>query len=511
MLEAIKLRDQINILLDQRRYDDALRELNTQNEIFIDNKKADLFLLAEIAGSYITLGSESYNITSVKKGLSIFQDNREILMTAITEDSIDYCLGNGFHAIYKITIQKKDNFFPNPENVKDSLFDAKQSYLKAFKKINLDELNDYSIQVLTNLGNNLNHSGRVVEALQLFDMVLNHNPTFPQAIVSKADGLRYMLQITNCPITISLFAEIYRLFNIASEQKIVLEEIRETVELGKKKSVEFLIQNNINLDTLEKEFKLNNEEYKNHPENLKFFLDNYLSLSEHSLYCKCNGARIDDLAIGFPDFVTIDKKIIQLELMNNRIKSEFSLARQLYFDFLNQNQNDNIHYENAVNGIVNGIRHEQLRTSFRQCFGILDKIAEGLCHLFDLEIKEGENIYFESFWISNKKPDRWNIINGFQNIHLTALYSIACDLNKKNGEFGFYKQWRNRIEHGLFSLTNPDYIDRNWENDKFSIKTTTENFESKTKHLLQLTRASIFSFVFCVRHELITRKEHGSS
>jgi hypothetical protein len=197
--------------------------------------------------------------------------------------------------------------------------------------------------------------------------------------------------------------------------------------------------------------------------------------------------------------------------MNNRIKSEFSLARQLYFDFLNQNQNDNIHYENAVNGIVNGIRHEQLRTSFRQCFGILDKIAEGLCYLFDLEIKEGENIYFESFWISNKKPDRWNIINGFKNIHLTALYSIACDLNKKNGEFGFYKQWRNRIEHGLFSLTNPDYIDRNWENDKFSIKTTTENFESKTKHLLQLTRASIFSFVFCVRHELITRKEHGSS
>lgn len=513
MQEAIKLRDKINILLDQGRYNDALQELNAQTEIFIDNKKDDLFLLAEIAGSYITLGSESYNISSVKKGLSIFEDNREVLKTAVTEDSIDYCLGNGFHAIYKITIQEKDNFFPNPENVKDSLFDAKQSYLKAFKKINLDELNDYSIQVLTNLGNNLNHSGRVVEALQLFDMVLQHNPTFPQAIVSKADGLRYMLQITNCPITISLFAEIYRLFNIASEQKIVLEEIRQTVELGKKKSAEFLIQNNVKIDRLEKEFKLNNEEYQNHPENIKFFLDNYLSLSEHSLYCKCNGAKIDDLAIGFPGFVTTNKKIIQLELMNNRIKSEFSLARQLYFDFLNQNQNqkDNIHYENAVNGIVNGIKYEQLRTSFRQCFGILDKIAEGLCYLFDLEIKEGENIYFENFWNSNKTPDRWAIINEFKNIHLTALYSIACDLNKKNGEFGFYKQWRNRIEHGLFSLTNSDYIDKNWENDKFSIKTTTGNFESKTKHLLQLTRASIFSFIFCARHELITRKENGSS
>lgn len=511
MQEAIKLRNKINTFLDQRRYNDALQELNIQAEIFIDNKKDDLLLLAEIAGSYITIGSESYNITSVEKGLSIFQDNIEILKSAITEDSIDYCLGNGFHAIYKITIQEKDNFFPNPENVKGSLFDAKQYYLKAFKKINLEQLNDYSIQILTNLGNNLNHSGRVVEALQLFDMVLFHNPTFPQAIVSKADGLRYMLNITNCPITISLFAEIYRLYNIASEQKIVLEEIRQTVELGKEKSANFLTDNNIKLDTLENEFELNNEEYQNHPENLKFFLDNFLSLSEHSLYCKCNGAKIDDLAIGFPGFVTTDVKIIQLELLNNRLKSEFSLARQLYFDFLNQNQIDNIHYENAVNGIVNGIKYEQLRTSFRQCFGILDKIAEGLCYLFDLEIKEGENIYFESFWNSKKKPDRWTAINEFKNIHLTALYSIACDLNKKNGEFGFYKDWRNRIEHGLFSLTNSDYYDKNWENEMFSNKTTTENFENKTKHLLQLTRASIFSFVFCVRHELITRKENGSS
>lgn len=511
MLEASELKEKINILLDQRRYNDALQELDLLTDSFIENKNDDLYLLAEIAGSYITLGSEAYNLSAVNKGLSIFQDNRETLTTAITEDSIDYCLANGFHAIYKITIQEKDNFFPYPESVKDSLFDAKQSYLKAFKKINLDELNDYSIQVLTNLGNNLNHSGRIVEALQLFDMVLTHNPTFPQAVVSKADGLRYMLQTTNCPITISLFAEIYRLFNIASEQKIILEEIKETVELGKKKSAEFLTFNNIEIDKLGKEFDLNNEEYQNHPENIKFFLDNYLSLSEHSLYCKCNGAKIDDLAIGFPGFVTTNKKIIQLELLNNRLKSEFSLARQLYFDYIKRNQIDNVHYENVVNGIENGLKAEYLRTSFRQCFGILDKIAEGLCLLLDLEVKDRENIYFESFWNPRNNPERWTKINEFENIHLTALFSIACDLNKKNGEFGFYKQWRNKLEHGLFSLTNSDYEVNNLENEKFSVKTSTINFENKTKHLLQLTRASIFSFVFCVRHELLTKKENGSS
>lgn len=511
MQEAIKLRDKINVLLDQSRYDDALRELDLQTDSFIEDKNDDLYLLAEIAGSYITLGSETYNISAVNKGLSIFQDNREALKTVVTEDSIDYCLGNGFHAIYKIEIQKKENFFPNPESIKDSLFEAKQSYLKAFKKINLNDLNDYSIQVLTNLGNNLNHSGRIVEALQLFDIVLTYNPKFPQAVVSKADGLRYMMQTTNCPIAISLFAEIYRLFNIASEQNIVLREIRDTIEYGKMKSAEFLINNGVKLDSLKKEFDLIDIECQNHPENLKFILDNFLSLSEHSLYCKCNGAKTDDLTIGYPGFVTTDKKIIQLELLNNRLKSEFSLARQLYIDYLKGAQNDYVYYENVVNGIENGIKTEQLRTSFRQCFGILDKIAEGLCFLLDLEVKGRENIYFESFWNPSNNNERWTKINEFENIHLTALFSIACDLNKRNGEFGFYKQWRNKLEHGLFSLTNSDYEDSNLENEQFLLKTSAINFENKTKHLLQLTRASIFSFVFCVRHELITKKENGSN
>lgn len=511
MQQANELREKINKLLDQRRYDDVLQELINQTEHSIGNKKNDLYLLAEIAGSYITLGSEAYNLNAVNKGISIFQDNYDLLKTKITEDSINYCLGNGFHAIYKISTKDDNNFFPTPENVKESLFEAKQSYLRAFKKIDIENLNDYSIQVLTNLGNNLNHSGRIVEALQLFDIVLEHNPEFPQAIVSKADGLVYMIRTTGCALTISLFAEIYWLFKKASEQKIIPEEIKRTIEIGINKSAEFLIVNDFDFNSLEYEYTLNYQEYLNHPDNIKYFLDNFLSLSEHGLYCKCNGANIDDLAIGFPGFRTTDKKIAELELLDNRLKSEFSLARQLYFDFLTNNITDNVHYENVVDGIKNGIQHEQLRTSFRLCFGILDKIAKGICYLFDLEIKERENIYFASFWNSKQMPTRWNEINSFKNIHLTALYSIACDLNKRNGEFAFYKAWRNRLEHGLFSLTNDDHQSKVWESKNFSERTTEINFEKRTKHLLQLTRSAIFSFVFCVRKELITTKENGSS
>lgn len=511
MLKANELRKKIYSFLDQRNYDFALKELDYQINTLVDNKNIDLLLFAEIAGAYITLGSEAYDINAVNKGMSLIQNNLNVLKTAVTEDSIDYNLGNGYHAIYKISEKDEPNFFPTPENVKESLFEAKQAYLRAFKKIDLECINDFSIQVLTNLGINLNQSGRIVESLQLFDLVLQYSHEFPQATVSKANGLIDMITATNCQLTISLFVEIYRLFKKASEMNIPHKDINETIETGIKMSAEFLTENNFNFSELENELSLNNQEYLNHPENIKFFLDNFLSLSEHGLYCKCNGAKIDDLGIGFPGFFTHDKKIIELELLNNRLKSEFSLARQLYFEFLTINRTDNIHYEEVVRGIRNGIQHEQLRTSFRLCFGILDKIAEGICYLFDIEIKERENIYFESFWNPKQDPTRWNKINSFRNIHLTALYSIACDLSKQNGEFGFYKIWRNRLEHGLFSLTVDEFENKSWESKSFSEKTTEENFENKTKHLLQLTRAAIFSFVYCVRHELITKNKNSNN
>ncbi|HEY4786807.1 MAG TPA: LA2681 family HEPN domain-containing protein [Bacteroidales bacterium] len=99
-------------------------------------------------------------------------------------------------------------------------------------------------------------------------------------------------------------------------------------------------------------------------------------------------------------------------------------------------------------------------------------------------------------------------INSFKNIHLSALFSIACDLHKKDGEFGFYKTWRNRLEHGIFSLTDNEYQSKVWQSENFAETTTEENFEKQTKHLLQLTRSAIFSFVFCVRKEIITNKEN---
>jgi tetratricopeptide (TPR) repeat protein len=503
MLEPEKLQYDIYALLDKRCYPEALELVEKKRSEFLNSDK-DLTLLAEIAGSYITIGSESYNLESVNQGIQIFEDNIETFKEVITEESIFYCLGNGYQAIYNIENFKVKRSYPSPENVKETLFNAKQYFLRAFKKLDLKNLDSLSIQILTNLGNNLTLSGRIVDALQLFDLVLKYNPNFPQALVSKADTLRNLIRTTDFPITISLFVEIFHLYKKASEQNNKSLNIKAAIKNGIQFSSDFLKQNNFDFNSMENELKLNEIEYANHNNKLKFYLNNFLSLSEHALYCKCNGSKIDNLTIGYSGYTTTDIKITQSEILLNRIKSEFSLGRTLYYEFLNYEFEDNVYYENLIDGITNGLNYEKLRTSFRLCFGILDKIAEGICFLFDLKDSPNENIYFESFWNPRKNKERWIKINSVKNIHLTALYNIACDLNKINGEFGFYKDWRNQMEHGIFTLTESKENDKVLKEKLLSEHTTKENFENQTKFLLQLTRSAIFSFVFCTREKLIT-------
>lgn len=501
MQHILNLNSNISNLLDTCQYDKAYNVLETA---LITRHIKDYLILKAIAGFFIDLGNESFNKKIVEKGLRILLDNKDNIKCVVTEDSINYCLGNAYQSLYKIDTEEISDFFPIPENI-ETLFEAKQYYLKSFKALNIKELNHYSIQVLTNFGNNLINSGRYVEALQLYDTVLKYNPDFFYAQAAKADGLLIMVKVSQCPITLALFIEIYRLFSEAEIHSNPFENVRDRIKTGKSYAYQFLSAQNFCTSKIPHEIILNKEEYEKHPLKIKFFLDNFLSLSEHSLYCNCNGAEKDDLIILHSSLQSNNKKYAQLEVLCNRIKSEFCFSKELLYDYFNDNNvsEETAHYENLVDGILNGINYEKLRTSFRLCFGILDKIAEGICYLFDFTMHKNESIYFENFWSAKKNHIRWHEINEKRNIHLTALYSIACDLEKNSGEFGFYKEWRNKLEHGIFSIKDQNYFDGKLEEEKFSLKTDLNNFEKETLRLLQLTRSAIFSFVFCARIELI--------
>jgi LA2681-like HEPN len=147
---------------------------------------------------------------------------------------------------------------------------------------------------------------------------------------------------------------------------------------------------------------------------------------------------------------------------------------------------------------------EKLRMSFRMCFGIFDKIAHGICYFFDLPKKKNENIYFENFWNTGKCPERWNKLKDLRNPHLVALYSIANDFNSGQGEFHFYKLWRNKLEHNnLILVDKTDEMDllRLFDDEEFISKASFSFFKEQALHLLQICCSAIYSYAYVIRTE----------
>ena len=81
-----------------------------------------------------------------------------------------------------------------------------------------------------------------------------------------------------------------------------------------------------------------------------------------------------------------------LELLLNRIKSEYAFARWNYYkSFTDEAFDYDVTFSELFEDEVINSQSEALRASFRICYGILDKIALGICKLYGTE---GGNIYF---------------------------------------------------------------------------------------------------------------------
>jgi len=205
--------------------------------------------------------------------------------------------------------------------------------------------------------------------------------------------------------------------------------------------------------------------------------------------------------------------VVPMEIVLNRLKSEFSFARRLYFEYVNNERNHELLHESCFSELFNdellGLDVEKLRTAFRLCFGILDKIGVAICQLCDLYPPNG-NVYFQSFWQLDR-DNRRGKFNKHKNPGLLALYSIATDLNdKKHGEWSFLKNWRNNLEHEfvvVYKSETPSDIYNSYGFMKDMIFIKEEEFIEHLKRLLQLTRSAIFSFVFTVRDKAMNEKK----
>lgn len=508
--EDAALLHKIATLVDQREYYKAHVECVERLQA-IKNKtsKHASVLKAKLAGLLIDLGEEGQNEKAILEGIQTLEDNRKHVSKYIHEGSSEYNLGNAKSGLFKIR-RTHQGFRFSPESI-SLLTEAKNHYWRAYKLFQSTD-NDIIPQLFVNLANALDTSGRVVEAIQYYDKALAQKTELPQANASRSEALMWLNNLSGS-YSINLLWQAMQGFEKAAQASNVPNWFRE--QWIRKRNA---LQNELKLhghteENVQHDLKETESEAEKHSSFRKFCLKNNLCLSEHSLYCNCVGASRDNLTIPKSTSSIGGDFVPKMELRLNRLKSEFALARLLYFESDREKwkpYDQEISFTELYEDESVGLGPEMLRTGFRLCFGILDKIAHAICELFDLSEPE-EPLAFERFWkprgksLSQKQQERWEKVNLIENFSLLALYSQATDLNSHSGEWGNFKEWRNALEHELLILTcgssKPLDIFKAINSSRRIVTVDYSEFKDRTLHLLQLTRSAIFNFVFCVRTE----------
>ena len=503
-------------LINQRSYNEAQILLNDRiaQGLTTDNH-AGLLLLGEIAGHLIDLGSEGRNEQAINDGLALLEQHREPLSKLVTRASLDYNLGNAKSAL--ADLHTPDAFTTPGLADHNLLLDAKNHYWKALKA---HKDNDhFANQLRTNLGNALRKSGRITEALTAYDDIITHNPAFTMAHFHRALAL-LILEHHSGTRTAKLLKEAATEYAVTINAPDTAPGVRDVATQMHEHTAKRLTLTGYTAEQIAQEAQATKREAAAHSAYRQFTLQHHLGLSEHSLYCHCNGARRDDLMIATTNTPVTGDNIPRLEHILNRLKAEYATARHLYHQATNDQTTDlhehEITYAELFEGETLSINTELLRTSFRLCLGLLDKIALGICELYDVADSD-EKLYFETFWQpTNKKgkaSTRWNTLAAkSSNPSLVALYSQATDL-RSDGEWALFKAWRNDLEHRFLLLTQEDTPTDLLKARAGTFATrcvTLQEFTERTLHLLQFTRSAIFNFTFCARHETRS-KDDGPS
>jgi len=401
----------------------------------------------------------------------------------------------------------------NPDHLKPEMGDLLNISRKQFLKA-LNNSPKNKLQVMTNLAHILCKCGRVVEAVQIYDEVLRENPKFFEALYSRSLDLEYLNTITSS-YNIKMLYEIASGFKKASLIEGELPSRRQSANQQYENTIKILNNSKSSVEEMEHELSINLAEFEAHSESRKYYLINGLSLSEHGIYCHCAGARRDNLSILKVSGNVGGNYIPRHEYILNQLKTEFAQARLTFYRAMTEPDEyyKKYDFETCLSDLGGNerldARSEDLKSSFRQCFGILDRIALGVCELLDFPIGKNEKIYFESFWRGRQETpeelQRWEKLNSIAgNPSLFALYYQSTDLNSNDGEWKKFKTWRNALEHGFFVLHDgPNPINSYGTlNSKFPVfKMNYCEFETKTKDLLGFTRSAIFNYAFSVRRE----------
>ncbi|PFR51030.1 LA2681 family HEPN domain-containing protein [Bacillus cereus] len=376
----------------------------------------------------------------------------------------------------------------------------------------------FKVMMLTNLANEINHVGRFVEALEIWDSTekILGRP-YPMAIGNMGLGITtYSKYHYNPDDKHFLDREAFYRLQYAIEHKAYLQnQFAYTIF----KEYRDYIQEHYSEEFLNKKEPYPMHEYdEEEKEYREWCLENKLFLNPFNDVSK-SGIAVQDV-LGLPNMIVVRDKHLVFHSYFNQLKQEFVSARWFLYDSLNCDEHfsdSEVKMYDTMDNQMYGLTVQKLKIAFRSTYSIFDKIAYFLNEYYEMGIPKRQ-VNFKSIWYENLRDKKWKIrekIKFQKNGALKGLYWLSKDLFYR-GDIDYRNviepdaqkldEIRNYLEHKFFTIHFPFHTNLQGQN-LLTECINEDELHVRTLKLLKLARAALIYLSFSIHIEEQNRKE----
>lgn len=446
-----------------------------------------------ILGVIFEQSREGRNLVTLSKGLEFAKKMNVSNFSNEEKTHYYYNVSNGWEYKLQLSSTPNDIKFNN-----DELINTILNIRLALIYCDFPNCEFMKSQLFVNLGNTFSHLGRSSEAIPLWEMALECNPNFGMAIGNLGFGVFHYGKVMPSSTHMVIFSQY-------AYKKLKAALSSEDVYLDAKNAFQDLIksiEDVIGSKNLNHNFNLENHSLGESSLEIKYrewSLQNKLFLNYLNDIYTLPIAGHDCLEL--PSITMKINEPLVFHDIFNQIKQEFISARYFVYTGLKA---DVPHFADKGNTITNtldfsqySLNIETLKSGFRMCYSIFDKIAVFINKYFDLEIPI-HRVNFSKIWYiydkQGKPKDLKEQIKSSENWILRGLYWLSRDIyydeiGTADPEAQDIAKIRNYVEHKSFKIGNVDKMEET--NDGLTLVVNREYFEDKCLKTLKIVRAAI--------------------
>lgn len=460
-----------------------------------------------IVGTLIDTGFEKMDISGVEKGISLANSESTGNFDDYWRAVLYYYTANGWSSLQRLRnpTGPNQNFLLESEEMEQEVLHLRKALVLAEK---FD--NPYLLaQILTNLGNAMNHVGRFIEAIYYWHWALRIIPSFGMAAGNLGFGLAHCARVLYDEGHKFLFCKFayHYLLEGAMDKQAYTEARRSFIETaqvladtyGKEKLVVDLDLNNFSLGSskMEKEYR-------------KWCIHNGLFLNPLNDFIHANIVSHDCFFL--PSITARLNDPPFYHALYNQLKQEYATARYLLYEGITSGKphfsdKGNLQID-TLDYAVYSLNTEKIKIAFRLCYSMFDKIAYFLNKYLKVDLQP-DDVTFRKVWYEkgNRKLGLNPLLMNSQNWALRGLFWLSKDLLTKESEFlsqilpesAQLVAIRNFIEHKSFMISDMGDTDR--VHDTLTFQITREDLINKTLVLMKSARAAMMYLSFAIHIE----------